>query len=483
MAKIKNPILFSTYYGVNPSDLEKLGVLDPTLNVDTRLFIDPLLLSQSRHPEISIDSHDAYEQHFRTIIKFLKVSTRKYDVAWKTAKRLLFFPEIKWTCLGYGAQSVSGSGSGSEMTEQYIETARQIVALGVEDPDLFAAMALFEEGVGPDRISDMTTNVILKDLISFNKRVLGNLKIPKTRQNLTLRNGNTYNAELPENPFLHNSEPVILVPSDILRALPVVTDWSEIADAASKNVQLRKQVNRQITRIWEVKSRRDKSKIRRWALSGKEDFEAFMNMIRSVTPSSYDLNSDPKGELFWRRLASSLATDEPHTIITPARMDRAGVEDVVGQIIEQFRFLVEERRLSEELYHNGIPRPEKAAQMLFFAVAYAYCKANNLDLTPEADTGNGPVDFKVSSSFTGRVLVEIKLSKNTKLINGYTKQLEVYKRGEETILGYYLVINVGQMGKKDEQLLKIKNEAVANGLNVSPIIFVDGVRQKSASRL
>ena len=47
MAKIKNPILFSTYYGINASDLEVRGILDPTLNVDTRLFIDPLLLSQS----------------------------------------------------------------------------------------------------------------------------------------------------------------------------------------------------------------------------------------------------------------------------------------------------------------------------------------------------------------------------------------------------------------------------------------------------
>ena len=65
--------------------------------------------------------------------------------------------------------------------------------------------------------------------------------------------------------------------------------------------------------------------------------------------------------------------------------------------VDQFQFLIEKRRLSEELYHEGDPRPEKSAQRLFFAVAHAYCKANNLDLTPEADTGNGPVDFKMSS--------------------------------------------------------------------------------------
>src|SRR4051812_30127938 len=44
------------------------------------------------------------------------------------------------------------------MTGSYMTTAKQIVELGVEDPDLFVAMALFEEGVGPDRVSDMTTN-------------------------------------------------------------------------------------------------------------------------------------------------------------------------------------------------------------------------------------------------------------------------------------------------------------------------------------
>ena len=54
-------------------------------------------------------------------------------------------------------------------------------------------------------------------------------------------------------------------------------------------------------------------------------------------------------------------------------MDLAGVCSVVSQIIEQFRFLIEDRRFSEELYHAGKPRPERAAQRLFFAVAHAYC--------------------------------------------------------------------------------------------------------------
>lgn len=485
MASIKNPRRFSEHYGINPSELENRGVLDPTLNVDTRLFIDPLLLEHSQHGEIATGGRATYEQHFGSIIKFLKrVRTHSdSDVAWRTAARLLSFPEIKWTCLGYGARSVSGSGSGNNMTIQYIATAWQIVDLGIEDPDLFAAMALFEEGVGADRISDMTTNVILGDLLAFNERILSELKVPRAKKELRLRNGKTYKASLPENPFIGGGEPVILVPCDILRDLPIVTDWADIADAASENAHLRTQVNESIARLWEVRSRVNKGEIRNWALSNKTAFETFMKMIRAVSPTCYDISSDPSGEVFWRRYLTELAEKHPLSITAPSVMDISGVESVVNQIIEQFQFLIEERRLSEELYHNGLPRPERSAQRLFFAVAHAYCKANNLDLTPEAETGNGPVDFKVSSGFSGRVLVEIKLSRNTKLVKGYTRQLETYKTAEETLKGFYVVIDIGGMGDKDKQLTKIKNEAVAESETVSSIVFVDGKRRPSASKL
>jgi hypothetical protein len=145
--------------------------------------------------------------------------------------------------------------------------------------------------------------------------------------------------------------------------------------------------------------------------------------------------------------------------------------------------LIEDRRFSEELYHDGRPRPEKAAQRLFLAVAHAYCKANNLDLTPEADTGNGPVDFKISSGFRGRALVEVKLSTNNKVVNGYTKQLETYKKAEETVKEYYVLIDVGSMGDKAKLVFTLRNQAITRGEGSSEVILVDGTRKPSASKL
>lgn len=61
MAKISNPLRFSTHFKVDPKKLAKLGVLNPTLNVDTKLFIDPFLIPLSKHPR----SRRAAERHTR----------------------------------------------------------------------------------------------------------------------------------------------------------------------------------------------------------------------------------------------------------------------------------------------------------------------------------------------------------------------------------------------------------------------------------
>jgi hypothetical protein len=481
VAKISNPVRFSQYFKVEERDPNKLGVLNPTLNADTKLFIDPMLVPLSSHREMRSNARKTYQEHFGLVIRLLKASKAEGDVAWRNARRLMEFPEIKWTCLGYGAQSVAGAGSGAFTTDTVMQTAKEIVDLGVDDPDLFVALGLFESGIGPDRISDMATNVIFPDLLAFNDRVLKQLSVPTKRAALRLKNGKSYVADLPTNPF--EAEPIVLVPADILRDLPIAQDWSDVADAASRNAELRHRVNQDIGNIWRRRTLKDKDDLRRRVMASQRTFETFIELLRGAKAKPYDLAADPLGEIVWRRVAETIAGAEPFALKSPARLDADGVAEVVEKIIEQFQFLIEKRRLSEELYHQGSPRIEKAAQRLFFAVAHAYCKANDIDLTPEADTGNGPVDFKVSSGFTGRVLVEIKLSTNPHILAGYTKQLETYKGAEETTRGYYVIIDVGQMGRKDTQLIALRNAELLKGNKTSPIIFIDGKRRLSASRL
>lgn len=485
MARFSEPILFSEFFDIDPAELDRLDILNPTLNVDTNLFIDPLLIEHSAHSEIRLGAKATYDEHFGKVIKLLIASKKIGDPAWKGAERLLRFPEIKGTCLGYGAESVSGSGSGVEATASYISTARDIVTLGIDDPDLFVAMSLFEDGVGPDRISDMTTNVILPDLLEFNKRVLDELKIETQQHTIRLKNGKTFTANLPTNPCVTKKPtPIILVPRDILRGLPMASDWDEVGDVAAENAAHRQQVSEQLGEIWRRKSRESKAELKTWALQDGGNFEVLLDILHGAKPESYDFLTDPKGELTWRRLAGELIKSLRKTDVPNKKLDLEAVTKIVSLIIEEFRFLIEDRRFSEELYSaDGSPRPERSAQRLFFAVAYAFCKAHDLDLTPEADTGNGPVDFKVASGFLGRVLVEIKLSTNSKVGSGYTKQLETYKTAEETQVGFYVVIDVGSMGEKAEKLLGLKNTAAGMGEKTSEIVFINGRRKPSASKL
>lgn len=45
-----------------------------------------------------------------------------------------------------------------------LETAYDIVKAGIEEPEFFQLLALFQDNVGPDRLSDMIATLILPDI-------------------------------------------------------------------------------------------------------------------------------------------------------------------------------------------------------------------------------------------------------------------------------------------------------------------------------
>lgn len=397
MAKIKNPLQFSRHFKVPEQALERLGVLDPTLNVDAKLFIDPLLLANSSHEEMK-QAETTFKSFFTEIIKLLSASKNEGDVAWRTVNKRMMFKEIKGTCLGYGAASIRGSGFGPHLAGKITKTAKEIIDLGITDPDLFLSLPLLEESIGPDLISDMTTNIILENLIQFNCRILNELKICTTQFRIK---GAYYN--LTPNPTENNSTPVILVPKDVLRQLPIANSWSEVCDNASENEELRNKVNRTIGEIWEAKTRKDKERIRETALSSKNTFSTILQMLHNIVPKHYDFKKDPDGILVWRQFLESVAREYPLKLEKPKTIE--DVHKVVVMIIKQFQHLVEKRGLARELWNEKKRRNEKSVQRIFFAVADSYCQANNIDISPEIDTGTGQIDFKFSTGYDSRVLI------------------------------------------------------------------------------
>lgn len=478
MGRIAPPLLFSAAFSIDPAELRGRGVLDPALNVDTKLFIDPLLLPFSRYDAFASSGWKRYEEHFGRVISALSKSEAIADRFWIIARRLLQFREIKWTCLGYGAATISGSGSGKLLTDAMMQSAQAIIRHGIDDPELFLAFPLFEDGIGPDRISDMTTNVIAPEIVSFTASIAKELEVPTRLQHLSTIGAGRLSAELPWNHLAGG--PVLLLPEDVLRALPISTDWGAIAD----NVEnVASDVSRHIIELWQTKSSKSKADLKEAVLRDAKTARWLLDTIASIDPKSYNFSVDPEYEVLWRELGERVASSSGIQIRPPLSHTKEELLRVVSDIVATFRFLVEERRLSEELYlPDGRTRTEKAAQRLFFAVAYAHCKANNIDITPEADTGNGPVDFKFSSGFAGRVVVEIKLSKG-KVVSGFERQIAKYAAAEETDAAIYLVLDVGGLGEKLEAIFNIRNAAAQSGRRVASIELIDATRRLSASKL
>ncbi|HHK8037072.1 TPA: hypothetical protein ACQVHY_002238, partial [Serratia marcescens] len=435
MSKINSLISLSSLEGIDIETLDSLGVTDVVLNADTALFIDPLLLSESVHPEIRINATEKYNEKFRKIMKYLRASKLKNDAPWKAAKKEFNFSEVSFTCLGYSS-TIHGSGWGDQITNSTMDVAKQIIDLGVDDTDFFMGLSLFEEGIGPDRISDMTTNIIFNELLLFTSRINEILKLPTKKFKIKKTN---FEFETLINPT--NDSPLMLVPNDIVRALPIVTDWSDIGTAARHNDELREKLNYKIGGIWTSMSRQEKNYAKDLALRSKDAFEDVLNLIRSVDKVPYDAKADKNGEFFWREIVRLINQDCPLDLSRYNKENLSEEEfiELVNTIVLEFKDLIENKGIWKELWsEEGKPRKEKAVQRLLFTVAYSYCKANNLDISPESDSGNGPVDFKISKGFNKKIVVEIKLSTNSSLVHGYEKQLEIYKNADDTNLGIFI---------------------------------------------
>jgi hypothetical protein len=477
LGKLKNLATISREFNIDSGTLHKLGVVNVILNADTKLFIDPLLLPHSCHPEIFKDASETYNKRFEDIIKLLSYSTEKGDLPWRNAKKKFKFSEISWTCLGYST-GAGGSGFGKELVESTLDTAYQIVQLGIRDVDMFMALGLFEEGIGPDRISDMTTNIILNELISFTQRINKSLDLP-----VEIFKINDKETELPLNP--HENKPLLLVPTDIVRDLPIASDYSDIARVARENEDLRERLNSQVGQIFASVNSKQKAILKDNALRSREGFEAVIELINQVPPEPYDLLNDKNGELFWLDLQHMLAerVERNSTHLANSKLTAIQVYSVVEEIINQFQSLIEDKGLWKQLWvDDENHKKERAAQGLFYAVAESYCIANDLDLTPEADRGNGPVDFKISQGAQSKVLVEIKLSSNGSVVHGYEKQLEIYKKADNTDKAFYLLLDVGYMGRKYVEIQNKRREHIEMNGHASTIVLVDATPKASASK-
>ncbi|MGQ8337881.1 hypothetical protein ACUNWD_15130 [Sunxiuqinia sp. A32] len=172
-----------------------------------------------------------------------------------------------------------------------------------------------------------------------------------------------------------------------------------------------------------------------------------------------------------------------NTTNSKLKITEENVFSVVKDICQEFKDLIENKGMFKLLVNKAGERvPEKTAQLLFFGVAYSYCSANDLKLSPEVDSGNGPVDFNLSQGFKANINVEMKIADNKKLEKGLWSQLEIYNRAENSYKSIYLIVKYDDLyDKKIAQLERVLIYRKGRGENLPELVIVDSTFKESAS--
>lgn len=95
---------FSDAFGITRTAADDW--FDPHLSVDTKLFVDPLLLFLAKE-NVWVGAHDELIAHFTKCYELVAKATGPTSTSARVAKRLLTFPEPSEFCLGYTAVGTS----------------------------------------------------------------------------------------------------------------------------------------------------------------------------------------------------------------------------------------------------------------------------------------------------------------------------------------------------------------------------------------
>ncbi|MEU5243429.1 hypothetical protein AB0G81_04815 [Streptomyces asoensis] len=456
---------------------------DAFLPADTNLFIDPFLIWEEKTGHWA-GAHEHLIDFFEMVFDLVKESGgNEQSNTWKQAQKLLMFPEPYEFCLGVAESTPLGSGSGRGLQKEMLEGVKVATGLGMNRIAHMEMLTLFQGGMGVDRLSDMTCNILKSYFISYTQDVARRHNIPMQQQKVTnaawdreFCRWKEAKVELPINPYI--GKPVILTPERFLEDIPIVSPnglWTYAWSTASE--QLRGDLTFDIARNV---SRREKAKLAR---QNPDVVALYLKHLEEEEKKPYPVHDDPRMRVRWYELGSEFA-ERSHLSFVPQTPDE--FERFIEAVIESYRHNIEQQDGWQLLWHNGYAREERAAQNLFRSAVIHYCRANNIDLTGESNAGRGPVDFKFSQGWSQRALVEMKLVRNTRFWDGILAQQPQYQVSEEVSLGFFVAIGYRDTECNPEIKHKIDKAATLvsqqTGKKIKGIL-VDARPKQSASKV
>lgn len=447
------PIRFSDHFKIDKAKLIELGVFDPILNFDTKVFVEPLLLKESSSAIIK-GSYRNYTTFFANLLILLQKSENMNDKCWRTAKRLVNFPEYQYTCIGYGSGTTEGRGSGIEFNDKILQSAKEIVDLAQGNPEIFLLLPLLEEGIAGDRISDMVQNIIDEDICQYTQDIMAKIGLEGSARHIT-RNNKSY--MLPLNP--HSNKPIKLLPNDILLNLPVADNIdSMVEEMSTYNSNLRAIVNRDIGSIWLETTKTERKKMLLNELkTNKEFFIETLKALKDYQLEHYDLERDYEGLYKWLENSQDFINVELSKETKNCPDSIESLSFAVTAIIHHFRDTIENHEVWRTFwtkYHFEDKHVKVYySQMLFFTVCNAWLTSqdSNIKINLKHQAKNLNLEFTISGKH--RFIVHVKHDNSNSLEKNYKAILDEYRHLNET-RPCYLIMHF-QL-KPPKQLMAIK---------------------------
>ena len=164
-------IRFSQAFNLNKTQME-LDFVDIPLDTDIKLFVDPYAISV--RPESWFQECNEYIiSFFNTLLDSIKNKNNA-----KIKYLLSNLKEPNETHLGHSYEESKGAGIGSIQGTDIYKALSKSKAVETGDLKDLSDCTLMVEGIGPDKISDITINVIRKLLVEYTKEQCDLYNIP-----------------------------------------------------------------------------------------------------------------------------------------------------------------------------------------------------------------------------------------------------------------------------------------------------------------
>jgi hypothetical protein len=483
-------LLFSEYFEILESKLEKHGALNICLSADLPLFIDPFLLFASEKKEYK-KLHNKVVNHLVHLKEVATIGNGSLVNA-----HIFEFPEIKQNWLGMSKYGNGGKGLGKKFAASAIKSFNGFYSTfgdeKITDQTHIEKLTLLNSGIGKDFISDFTTNLILDFLLTYTEKFARKNLQPDQCKEFSINSIFNYELnrwtpkiyKLPY--FFHdkNGDFIILTPIDILSKDDAIINNSDFV-GQFKNIpnsigdsSLRQSINDFFKKCLPKKPKRDDI---------NDAILKTVNKFPDLIDYYIKLKEDKKENL--------------------KKIPKAKIDELINELVKNLSPLCEKLLANSEFYSTPLSSYEEALKRVHFLkdvienndgyrIFYVGSKpiskedtvqrifrltwyASPYDVNAEVNNGRGPADYKVSFGSGDSTIVEFKLGKSSSLKRNLENQTEIYKKASKSIndISVILCYTSTEINRVGIILKELKIELSEN------IVVIDASPKKSASTI